>query len=69
MRIQIEVGSNLSNFRTSGRSSTTSWFITCKKHDLNCKNQKVIDSNDKSENVHHPTFLLDKQHWLMAVNL
>jgi hypothetical protein len=28
-----------------------------KKHDLNCKNQKVIDSNDKSENVHHPTFL------------
>jgi hypothetical protein len=40
-----------------------------KKHDLNCKNQKVIDSNDKSQNVHHPTFLLDKQHWLMAVNL
>jgi hypothetical protein len=35
-----------------------------KKHDLNCKNQKVIDSNDKSENVHHPTFLLDKQHYI-----
>ena len=66
MRIQIEVGSNLSNFRTSGRSSTTSWFITWASGTDRSK-RMALESSVKGllplASVACPVEMLDDEHF------
>lgn len=66
MRIHIKIGSNLSNFRTSGRSSITSWFITWASGTDRSK-RMALESSVKGllplASVACPVEMLDDEHF------